>query len=476
MLIPVDAGFIETARKLISFDSTPLESTEPLARYLVSIADSLGLETEFFEEVQNGVNHCNIIFRAQKKIEGVDDFLLQAHMDTVDPGHYSTWKKNSFNPFDAVIENDVIYGLGAAKSKLDLLMKLHVLASFKSATIKNLNPVVLATFGEQSGMQGVLKLIRKNKMTAKYAVIGEPTNMHLVNAAKGFALVEIRVPFSEQENEIRQKKISSESTTTQTKIFSGLAAHSAEAHLGVSAATKLFDYLAKLPENVAIVEIDCGIRMSTIPNQAMVEIDSAMMIEDSMIHKLNSVAQLIKNIELQMHDIHDEEFTPHHSTLSVGVIRTEEKHVRIGGSCRMVPKVRQEDFERWIHYLTAECQKIGAEFKVIDYKRPFRTPENSVFIKTAISEIKNLFNDSKGQLDAIKPRSLASTNEASLLSRRGIECFCIGAGFRAELPHKSDSGGFGGVDSGQILPERVSIRDLELMGQFYQRMVERFCL
>lgn len=462
MDVSVNAGFIEIARKLIAFDSTPLESSEPLARYLLSIAENLGLESEYFEEVQNGVTQANVVFRAQPKKEGIDDFLLQAHLDTVDPGHYSTWKKNSFNPFDAVIENEVIYGLGAAKSKLDLLMKMHVLALFRAAHFKNLNPAVLATFGEQSGMQGVLKLIRKNKISAKYAMVGEPTDMHIINSAKGFALVEIRVPFSEQENEIRQKKISSESTSTQTKVFSGLSVHSAEAHLGVSAATKLFDYLAKLPENVAIIEVDCGTRMSTIPNQAMVEIDSALMIDESMIQKLNALARLIKNIELQMHDIHDDEFTPHHSTLSVGIIRTEEDHVRLGGSCRVVPKVRQEDFERWINYLTAECQKLGAEFKVIDYKRPFRTPENSVFIKTAVSELKNLKNESNESLNGIKPRSLASTNEASLLSRRGIECLCIGAGFRA--------------DHRQISPERVSIRDLELIGQFYQRMVERFCL
>lgn len=455
----IDAGFIETARKIISFDTTPLESTESLARYLLELSEKLGLRCELIEEVQNGLTQVNLIFRAQEKIAGTDDFMLQAHLDTVDPGHYSTWKKNSFNPFDAVIENDTIYGLGAAKSKLDLLIKLHVLAQFKSMTFKNLHPVVLATFGEQSGMQGVLKLIRKNKVSAKYAVICEPTDMHVVNAAKGFALVEIRIPFSKQENEIRQLKISAESTSTQTKVFSGLSVHSAEAHLGVSAATKLFDYLSKLPENVAIIEIDCGNRMSTIPNQALVEIDSALNLENSMIHKLNLVSNLIKNMELQMHDIHDNEFKPNHSTLSVGVIRTEEHHVRLGGSCRLVPKVRQEDFEKWIHYLTTECLKIGAEFKVIDYKRPFRTSENSTFIKTALSELNKLKNDTT---DTMTVRSLASTNEASLLSRRGVECLCIGAGFRAD--HRQNS------------PEHVSIKDLQLMAQFYQRMVERFCL
>jgi acetylornithine deacetylase/succinyl-diaminopimelate desuccinylase-like protein len=455
----IDAAFIETARKIISFDTTPLESSEAFARYLVSFSEQLGLSCEYIEEIQNGVGQANLIFRVQEKQAGTDDFLLQSQLDTLDPGPYSTWKKNSFNPFEAVIEDDTIYGLGAAKSKIDLLVKLNILAQFKLAKFENLHPVVIATFGEQSGMQGLLKLIRKNKISAKYAVISEPTDLHVANAAKGFALVEIRIPFSKQENEIRQLKISGESTSTQTKVFSGLSVHSADAHLGDSAATKLFDFLSKLPENVAIIDIDCGARMSTIPNQALVEIDSVLHLENSMIQKLNLVSNLIKNMELQMHDIHDSEFKPSHSTLSVGIIRTEENHVRLGGSCRLVPKVRQEDFEKWTNYLTTECLKIGAEFKVIDYKRPFRTPENSAFIKTALSELKRLKNDAS---DSMTVRSLASTNEASLLSRRGIECLCIGAGFRA--------------DHRQNLPERASIKDLQLISEFYQRMIERFCL
>ena len=149
----IDAGFIETARKLISFDTTPLESTESLARYLLNLSEKLGLRCEFIEEIQNGVAQVNLIFRAQEKTAGTDDFLLQAHLDTVDPGHYSTWKKNSFNPFDAVIENDTIFGLGAAKSKLDLLIKLHVLAEFKSTTFKNLHSRLFAKRGQHNRVQ-----------------------------------------------------------------------------------------------------------------------------------------------------------------------------------------------------------------------------------------------------------------------------------------------------------------------------------
>lgn len=62
-----------------------------------------------------------------------------------------------------------------------------------------LQPVLVGTFGEETGMQGALKLIRKNKINAKYALIGDPTDSNIVSAAKGYATVEMRIPFSAEE-------------------------------------------------------------------------------------------------------------------------------------------------------------------------------------------------------------------------------------------------------------------------------------
>ena len=101
------------------------------------------------------------------------------------------------------------------------------------------------------------------------------------------------------------------------------------------------------------------------------------------------------------------------------------------------------------------CEDSGAQFRITDYKKPFRTSENSILIKTAQSILEKMNLDSNC-------RSLASTNEASLFTRVDIDCICIGAGVREGNVHTAE--------------EHVKIEDLEKATQFYQQMVERFCL
>jgi len=447
--------FIQACRTLISLDSSPLQSTVEVVNYLSQLAKEQGLYVEVQNEIQNGIEQSNIIIRCQPLQPGDQEFLLQTHLDTVDPGSFSMWKKNSFNPFDAVIEDGKIYGLGAAEVKLDFLCKLQVLMDFKNHEFKNFKPVLVGTFGEETGMQGALKLIRKNKIRAKYALIGEPTNLNLVNAAKGFATVEIKIPISVEEQKYKSEKLISESASTQTKIFAGRSAHSSTPHLGESAVLKMFDFLEQLSNHVVIVDIDAGTRVNMIPSQAMVELDLTAQIRQTMIQKINHLYKAMKNVQEQMKSIVDLDFEPHHSTLSVGIVRTHEDHIFIGGSCRILPTVQQDSYESWMNLIGAACKEVGAEFVLQDYKRPFKTDENSVFVKVAQNELDKLGIESKC-------RSLASTNEASLFSRLGIECLCLGAGVREGNVHTPT--------------ECVSISDLDKVIIFYKRMIERFCI
>ncbi len=447
--------FIGSCRKLIAIDSSPQISALETAEYLATLARDLGFDVEVQQEMQNGITQANIIVRLEPFQAGRSEFLLQAHLDTVDPGNFSLWKKNNFNPFDAVIEDGRIYGLGSAEVKLDFLCKLQALAQLKDKKFTTLQPVLVGTFGEETGMQGALKLIRKNKINAKYALIGDPSDLNIVNAAKGYATVEMRIPFSNEETEYKKNKALSEHTSTQTKIFSGKSAHSSTPHLGESAALKLFDYLSKMPDNVVIVEMDAGTRQNMIPNQAMVELDVAASFKDPVIKKINFLYNTMNEVQNEMKSVVDKVFTPEHSTISVGVIRTFEDHILVSGSCRILPNVKQEEYEKWMQMISRACEQVGAEFRLQDYKRPFRTDEKSVLIKGALAELEKL-----GQTSQCT--SLASTNEASLFSRIGIECICIGAGKRENNVHTPN--------------EHVEIKHLELMTSFYQKMIERFCL
>ena len=440
---------------MISIDTGPTSSTLELVNYLALLATEYGLHVEVMQEVQNGITQANIIVRVEPYKPGDREFLLQTHLDTVDPDNFSLWKKNDFNPFEAVIEDGKIYGLGAADVKLDFLCKLNVLREMKNQKFASLKPVLIGTFGEETGMQGALKLIRKNKINAQYVILGEPTDLKIVNAAKGFAVVEINIPISDEERRYKESRLQNESVSTETRLFTGRSAHSSTPHLGDNAIQKMLEFLSKMPDNVVLVDADGGTRFNTVPSQALIEFDFTGKVRDLTISKIKKIYDSLQEVEAEMKQLTDERFEPQHSTFSVGIIRTSDDYIKLGGSCRILPNVTQQQYEQWMKKIEKACSDVGAGFIVTDYKRPFRTEENSVLIKTAQSILNKMGLDSKC-------KALASTNEASLFSRLGIDCLCIGAGVREGNVHTPE--------------EHVKLEDLEKVSVFYRQLVERFCL
>lgn len=448
-------NWIETCRKLISIDSSTAGSTVDSVNYLAELATQAGFSVEIMPEMQNGVLQANIIVRTEEFKPGDHEFLLQTHLDTVDPGHFALWKKNGFNPFDAVIIDGSIYGLGSADVKLDFLCKLEALKKLKDRKYLTLKPVLVGTFGEETGMQGALKLIRKNKINAKYALVGEPSNLNIIHAAKGFATVEIRIPFSQAEIDYKIKREQLESISTQSKIFAGKTAHSSTPHLGENAIVKMLEYLEKMPENMVVIEADGGTRYNSVPNQAMVELDFTSHVQNLSLQKMNAIYQIIKSVQSEMESVQDLEFEPSFSTLSIGIIRTLPDAILIGGSCRILPNVTQEYYEKWMEKIKTVCEVNHSVFTILDYKKPFRASTNSQLVKAAQSIL------TKMELDSAC-KALPSTNEASLFTRLNIDCLCFGAGVRQGNVHTPE--------------EHVKIEDLEKSILFYVQMVERFCL
>ncbi|MBC7458035.1 MAG: M20/M25/M40 family metallo-hydrolase, partial [Bdellovibrionaceae bacterium] len=310
------------------------------------------------------------------------------------------------------------------------------------------------TFGEETGMLGALKIIRKNKINTRYAIISEPSDLQIINAAKGFATVEIRIPFSLDEQNLRQEHSGSSEASSQSKVFSGKATHSSTPHLGENAAVKMFEYLSSLSTDTILLDIEAGSRFNMVPHQASVEISQEPKLKNGVIEKLNKIYQLVQNVEQDMKKHLDDDFTPNHSTLSIGVIRLFEDYILVGGSCRIAPSVGHDIYEKWIHMFYSSCQEIGAEFHLQDYKRPFRLSSKSILVKSAQNEMEKLGITAEC-------RTMASANEASLFARTGIECICIGIGEREENIHTPN--------------ERVSLQQIETATVFYEKMIERLC-
>lgn len=445
--------FIEKCRKMIGFDTSPGQSNKELIEWLTAQAASYGLFVQTQSYYLEDVEQCNIIIRTQD-VRSDSEFLLQTRLDTVDPGPFQTWSHTGFNPFDATIVDGKIHGIGTADAKLDFLCKLEAFAKFKGQSNWKLPPVLVGTSSEHAGMVGAMRLIRKNLVTPRFALVGEPTNLNLVYAAKGFAKVEIRIPFSAKEIQYRFEHNLKESASTQSKIFIGKPAHSSVPEAGDSAIIKMLDYLCQMPDNVAIMEIEGGTNYNSIPSNAFLELD-VYAIQDPIASRIKQVYNLIKRLEEEFKNYQDHDFNPPQPTLNIGLIRTHEDHILLMGNCRISPLITQTVYMNWMDNLKDECEKIGVQFQVSDYKRPFKTQEHSAFLRGGLDILRSMGLSDKG---VTQP----STNESSLFARLGADCLCFGPGVREENVHTPS--------------ENVKIEDLKTAIEFYTRMIERFSL
>lgn len=438
--------FIEACRKFISIDSTPSQGNREIARFAIELCKSKGLTVEAQEESFNELPQINVIARPQTSRPALE-FLLQTHLDTPDPGPYGLWTMTDQNPFDAHIIEQKIYGLGSADVKLDFLCKLEAISRFPKNANWRLPPVLVGTYGEEIGMMGSLRMIRKNMVSARMALIGEPSDLKLIASGKGLARVEIRIPFEQDEKSYREEHNLRESTSTQSRIFNGKSAHSSTPHLGESAVKKMMDYLLMLPSGLAVMEIDGGVNFNTVPNNAFLEIDAVSGFSNPMAAKVTGVYRQIQQME--------KDFAQYGATVNIGLVRTHDDHVFIEGSCRIPPAVSNEVYETWMRDLQKACQGVGGTMSVTDYKRPWVADDKSMLVRGCLSELETL------QM-ATEVSTQPSTNEASLWTRTGVECVAFGPGVREGNIHTPK--------------EHVAIEDLKKATEFYCKVIERFCL
>ncbi len=447
-------NFLDDCRKLIGLESTPSHGNLGCAEFVGRLCEQAGLHVEFQRESVGGLDQCNVIARPQKDMPA-KEILLQTHLDTVPAGHFSTWNKTQSNPFNASIYNDVLYGLGVADAKLDFLCKLDAAKKVMSKPMKT--PFVLVgTFGgAQAAMAGAIKLIRKKKVNATHALIGEPTGMRLVNAGTGCALVEVSIPFSPEERAYRRDHDLMEVTSTQSRMFSGKAAHSSDPSAGDNAIMKMLEYLAQLPEGIAVMDLNGGVNENSVPANAVLEVDMVAGFKDPIRPKISKIHASLLKLAEDLSSFTEEGFSPPHPTMNIGIVRTNEAEVRLSGSCRLPPSVTDDIYEAWMKKLNLAVLEVGATFRVKDYKRGFASDPGTPFVQGAQGILRDMGLNSTLQ-------KLAITSEANVFSRLGVECLVWGPGQSVGNSHAPN--------------ESIKIADLRVAADFYARLLERFCL
>lgn len=450
-------NYLEFCKKFIAADSSPTAGTKDSADVFIKESLHRGLFVKVFENYENGLEQFNVMVSLRPIDEisnSVNFFILQGHLDTAEPGPFNLWQNNQANPYQAVVYNKNIYGLGTAHAKIDLLCKLEALASSKNNKFPKLEPIVLASFGHETGMKGIKKYIKEFKKRTCYALVGEASDLKILHTSQGFAKIEVVFDFTDNEQKLKREFLENDFITMKSKLFHGLPAHSSTPHLGESAIKKLFEYITQLPEDIFISEIEGGTSHNIIPSSAHIEFGLGHFIQNSLSSKLKFFYIELKKLEEQFRKFHDDRFQPPYTTINVGQINTNAERVILQGSCRLLPGEFEFEYENIFFNFKKSIEAIGGQLKITDMIKPFATSLQSRLIQ----ELQVCLNDLN--LDAA-PSVQSTTNECSLLSRFGVECIAFGPGFREHNVYTSQ--------------EHVPVEHIDKAIEFYRLAIQRMC-
>ena len=203
---------------LIAFKTISGEDNNSLINYCDEILKKLGATS--FKTFDNEKKRVNLFATLKaKKSNSKKPIILSGHTDVVPVS--KSW---STDPFKATIKGNKLYGRGACDMKGFIACTLAY-APIYSKTNLDRDIHFSFTFDEETACQGAPILIEKKKKKGikdGICIIGEPTNMKIIDAHKG--------------------------CYEYTTYFEGLAGHSSAPHKRVSAVEYAARYVNKLIE------------------------------------------------------------------------------------------------------------------------------------------------------------------------------------------------------------------------------------
>ncbi|TDB63401.1 M20 family metallo-hydrolase [Arundinibacter roseus] len=111
--------------------------------------------------------------------------LLNSHHDTVKPN--PSW---TLNPFEPLVQDDKLYGLGSNDAGGCLVSLIVTFCYFYHRNDLSYNIALAATAEEEvSGKEG-LEIVVPELPPLAFAIVGEPTQMHLAVAEKGLLVLD----------------------------------------------------------------------------------------------------------------------------------------------------------------------------------------------------------------------------------------------------------------------------------------------
>ena len=209
---------IKILTDLIAFKTVSGQDNSELINYCEKILNDLDIETfKVFDENKIRVNLFGTL--KAKKTNGKKPIILSGHTDVVPVS-----KGWSSDPFTATIKDNKLFGRGSCDMKGFIACTLAYAKIFKETNLDR-DIHFCYTFDEETACIGaplLIKELKKRNIKNGICIIGEPTNMKIIDGHKGM-------------NEY-------------TIHFGGLAGHSSKPDKGVNAIEYASRYVNKLLE------------------------------------------------------------------------------------------------------------------------------------------------------------------------------------------------------------------------------------
>ena len=238
----VGAAAVELLRQLVGIDSVnpalvPGAAGEgAIVDHLRTRLTSAGFDTHV---VQAADTECrpSLLAIPREQIDGAPTVVLNGHLDTVGVAGMA-------DPFTPRIEDERLYGRGAADMKGGVAGIVAV-AEHLVATGSRVRPVLALVADEEDASLGsealtaeLPALLAARGLRVDVCLIAEPTDLALARTLRGFAVVRV--------------------------TFTGRAAHSSQADLGVNAVTHLGRLLRAIDERAPDIRAQGGDLMATV--------------------------------------------------------------------------------------------------------------------------------------------------------------------------------------------------------------------
>lgn len=236
-------------------DNPEITHEQAMADFVSNFLTDIGAEVTL-EEIQP--RRPNLIARFAP-LDGRPRILLGPHLDTVGVGNMT------IDPFSGESRDGKIHGRGASDTKGSMATMLEALRENRNI-LRDLPIAVdfVGFMGEEASQHGSKHFAKHHAKNYQFAIVGEPTSMHVVHTTKG--------------------------SLWATLVANGISAHASRPQLGDNAILKLSRALLSLEETLTprlaaydhpvlgcstmnIGTIAGGSAPNIVPNKATAQID-----------------------------------------------------------------------------------------------------------------------------------------------------------------------------------------------------------